>query len=57
MDIDKIHGRLQEISGELLRDIKSQNIKLVDLLMPLSMALMTEFDEDFLGLTTDEAAS
>ncbi len=57
VDIDKIHGRLQEISGELLRDIKSQNIKLVDLLMPLSMALMTEFDEDFLGLTTDEAAS
>ncbi len=57
VDIDKIHGRLQEISGELLRDINSQNIKLVDLLMPLSMALMTEFNEDFLGLKTDEEAS
>ena len=57
VDIDKIHGRLQEISGELLRDINSQNIKLVDLLMPLSMALMTEFDDDFLGLNTDEEAS
>lgn len=57
VDIDKIHGRLQEISGELLRDIKSQNIKLVDLLMPLSMALMTEFDAEFLGLQTDEDAS
>ncbi len=57
VDIDKIHGRLQEISGELLRDIKAQNIKLVDLLMPLSMALMTEFDDGFLGIKSDEDAS
>lgn len=57
VDIDKIHGRLQVISGELLRDIKSHNIKLVDLLMPLSMALITEFDEEFLGLTIDGEAS
>ena len=56
VDIDKIHGRLQAISGELLRDIKSRNINLVDLLMPLSMALMTEFDEAFLGLTTNDEA-
>ena len=48
-DIDKIHGRLQEISAELLRDIQSANIKLADLLMPLSMALITEFDDTFLG--------
>lgn len=49
-DIDKIHGRLQEISAELLRDIQSANIKLVDLLMPLSMALITMFDDTFMGL-------
>jgi Fe-S-cluster containining protein len=50
VDIDKIHGRLQEISGELLRDIASANIKLADILMPLSMALMTEFDDAFMGI-------
>lgn len=49
-DIDKIHGRLQEISAELLRDIQSANIKLADILMPLSMALMTTFDDNYLGL-------
>ncbi len=54
VDIDKIHGRLQEISAELLRDIQSKHIKLVDLLMPLSMALMTEFDEGYLGVATDD---
>ena len=50
VDIDKIHGRLQEISGELLRDIASANIKLADILMPLSMALMTKFDDAFMGI-------
>ena len=54
-DIDKIHGRLQEISAELLRDIQSANIKLADLLMPLSMALITVFDETFMG--TDDAST
>ncbi len=54
VDIDKIHGRLQAISAELLRDIRSKHIKLVDLLMPLSMALLTEFDEGFLGVATDD---
>jgi len=52
VDIDKIHARLQEISAELLRDIRSRNIKLADLLMPLSMALITDFDETFMGTET-----
>jgi len=55
VDIDKIHGRLQEISAELLRDIQSANIKLVDILMPLSMALITTFDDSFFGI--DEGTS
>lgn len=54
VDIDKIHGRLQAISAELLRDIQSRNIKLVDLLMPLSMALMTNFDDEFLGVANPD---
>lgn len=59
-DIDKIHGRLQEISAELLRDIQSANIKLADILMPLSMAVMTVFDESFMGVdekTSEEESS
>ena len=54
-DIDKIHGRLQEISAELLRDIRSANVKLADILMPLSMALMTTFDDAFLGTADGES--
>jgi len=36
-----------------LRDIKSKNIKLADLLVPLSSAVVLEFDEVFLGLADE----
>jgi Fe-S-cluster containining protein len=51
--LDAVHSRLQQISAELLRDIKSKNIKLADLLIPLSSAILTTFDEAFLGLSDE----
>lgn len=55
VNLDTIHNQLQQISAELLRDIKSKNIKLADLLVPLSSALVLEFDEVFLGLADEPA--
>lgn len=57
VNIDAIHTRLQEISAELLRDIRSHNIKLADLLVPLSMALLTDYNETYLGIEPDTDAS
>jgi Fe-S-cluster containining protein len=54
--LDTVHNRLQQISAELLRDLKSKNIKLADLLIPLSSALLTPFDEVFLGLADEPMA-
>ena len=51
--LDAVHSRLQQISAELLRDIKSKNIKLADLLVPLSSAILTTFDAVFLGLVDE----
>jgi Fe-S-cluster containining protein len=53
VNLDTIHNQLQQISAELLRDIKSKNIKLADLLVPLSSAMVLEFDEIFLGLADE----
>jgi len=50
VNLDTIHNQLQQISAELLRDIKSKNIKLADLLVPLSSAMVMDFDEVFLGI-------
>ena len=53
VNLDAVHAKLQEISAELLRDIKSKNIKLADLLVPLSSAVVMDFDEVYLGIADE----
>ena len=53
VNLDAVHNQLQQISAELLRDIKSKNIKLADLLIPLSSAIVADFDEIFLGIAEE----
>lgn len=50
VNLDAVNNQLQQISGELIRDLKSRYVKLADMLVPLSMALLTTFDETFLGV-------
>jgi len=50
VNLDLIHQQLQQITAELVRDMGSKFIKLSDLLLPLSMALVTLFDAEFLGI-------
>jgi Fe-S-cluster containining protein len=50
VNLDTVHARLQEISAELIRDLKSRYIKLADILIPLSSALITEYDDVYFGL-------
>ena len=53
VNLDIINNQLQQISAELLRDIKSKNIKLADLLVPLSSSMVMDFDEVFLGVADE----
>jgi Fe-S-cluster containining protein len=50
VNLDAILGRLQEISAELLRDLKSNHVRIADMLVPLASALITDYDEVYLGL-------
>jgi Fe-S-cluster containining protein len=50
VNLDSIHTRLQEISAELIRDLKSRYIKLADMLVPISTVLITDYDEVYFGL-------
>jgi Fe-S-cluster containining protein len=52
--LDKIHQQLQQITAELVRDLGSRYIKLADMLVPLSMALLTVYDEYYFGLKEPE---
>jgi Fe-S-cluster containining protein len=55
VNIDMIITRLQELSAEVIRDMKAKHIKLADLLMPVSMALLTEFDDAYFGIDDNGA--
>ena len=46
---DKIVERLQKLSHQLVADLKSRHPKMGDLLVPLSMALLTHYNEEYLG--------
>ena len=54
VNLDVVHNQLQQISAELIRDIKSRNVKLADLLVPLSMALIADYDDVYLGIGEEE---
>jgi Fe-S-cluster containining protein len=48
--LDNIQRRLYEISYELAQEIKSRYPKLAEVLVPLSMALLTDYNAEYLGI-------
>jgi Fe-S-cluster containining protein len=54
LNMDKIYTQLQLLSAQLVKDIKSDNIRMHEMLIPVSMALVTQFNEDYLGVRKNE---
>ena len=54
VNLDKIHQQLQQLTAELVRDLGTRYFKLADMLVPLSMALLTIYDEYYLGMKEPE---
>lgn len=50
LNMDKIYTQLQLLSMELIQDIQSEKIRMHELLIPVSMTLITDFNEDYLGV-------
>lgn len=50
VNLDVIHAKLYEFSQEIVMVLKSKHVKMGDILMPLSMALLTVFNEEYLGM-------
>ena len=55
VNLDVIHRKLFEISAALVKEMSSRHLKMADILFPVSMALLTVFDEDYLGLAPPES--
>lgn len=50
VNMDKINSQLQYITAEMLRDIKSKHVKMHEMLIPVSMALITDFNDAYFGV-------
>lgn len=50
VNLDIIHQTLYAISAELVEALKTKYIKMAEMLVPVSMALLTEYNEEYLGL-------
>jgi Fe-S-cluster containining protein len=57
VNLDAIQSKLLEISKELVLEIQSKHIKLGEILVPLSMALLTTYDESYLGIDGEDGSS
>lgn len=55
VNLDVLHEKLHEICQELVISIKSRYSGLGELLVPLSMALLTEYDEEYMGVGDGDA--
>ena len=54
VNLDIIHKKLYDLSNELATSIQSKYVRMGDMLVPLSMALLTVYDETYLGIGDDE---
>ena len=53
-NLDRIQKKLFELSSELIGDIRSKHVRLSDMLVPVSMALLTGYDEVYLGIAGEK---
>ncbi len=56
VNLDAIQKKLYDISYEFVNEIKTKYVKMANMLVPLSMAILTDFDEEYLGVGSSKEA-
>lgn len=54
INMDALHDQLIELSTEFVSEIGSTHAKMGDVLVPVSMALLTDYNEEYLGIRAGE---
>ena len=54
VNLDAVNAKLKALSEEIVAALRSTHVKMGDVLMPVSMALLTVFDENYLGVPSAE---
>lgn len=56
VNMDIVHNQLLSISTELTQAIRSKHTGLSEVLVPVSMAILTEYNEEYLGIRSSGSA-
>ncbi len=54
VNLDVLQRKLYEISADFVRKIKTRHVKMAEILVPASMAILTEYDENYLGVSSQK---
>lgn len=55
VNLDELNRQLLQISTQLVAALKSRHVKMASILVPLSMALLTQYDDVYLGVGEEES--
>ncbi len=54
VNMDALYRQLYEISTEFVKAIESEHVKMADMLVPVSMAVLTDYNDEYLGLASPD---
>lgn len=52
INMDALHDQLLKISTEMVKEMGSRHVKMGDVLVPVSMALITDYNDEYLGIAS-----
>lgn len=55
LNLDVVHDQLMTLSSALVRDIQSRHFRMAEVLVPLSMALITDYNDEYMGISGEPA--
>jgi hypothetical protein len=54
VNMDALHEKLYQVSKDMVDAMKTRYTRMAEMLVPLSMALLTDYDDTYLGITPEK---
>lgn len=55
LNLDIVHDQLMALSSALVQEIRSRHFRMAEVLVPLSMALITDYNDEYMGIAGETA--
>ena len=55
LNMDAVNDQLMALSSQMVEDMQTRHFRMAEVIVPLSMALITDYDEAYLGIGDEKA--